>query len=67
VNGVAVKLGDTLWSIAAQELGPTATSTEIDAEWHRWFAANRAVIGDDADVIEPGQRLSPPATPQVSS
>lgn len=67
MNGIAVKLGDTLWSIAAQELGPTAPSTEIDAEWHRWFAANRAVIGDDADVIEPGQRLSPPATPRVSS
>lgn len=66
-SGVAVKPGDTLWSIAAHRLGPAASSTEIDAEWHRWFAANRAVIGDDANVIEPGQLLSRPATPPVNS
>ena len=64
---VAVNRGDTLWSIAAHRLGPKATSAEIDAEWHRWFAANRKVIGADADAIEPGQLLSPPAPLQVSS
>jgi len=64
---VAVHRGDTLWSIAAHRLGPKATSPEIDAEWHRWFAANRKVIGADANAIEPGQLLSPPAPLQVSS
>jgi hypothetical protein len=64
---VAVHRGDTLWSIAAHRLGPKATSADIDAEWHRWFAANRKVIGADANAIEPGQLLSPPAPLQVSS
>ena len=58
---IVVHRGDTLWSIAARHLGPTATTTEISAEWHRWFAANRHVIGDDANLITPGQVLSPPA------
>ena len=65
--GVAVRRGDTLWSIAAHHLGPAATSADIDAEWHRWFAANRDVIGDDANHIAPGQLLSPPASPQRDS
>ena len=64
---VAVRRGDTLWSIAAHRLGPKATSADIDAEWHRWFAANRTVIGADPDAIEPGQILSPPVSSPVSS
>lgn len=48
---IVVQRGDNLWSIAARHLGPTATTTEISAEWHRWFAANRRVIGDDANLI----------------
>jgi LysM repeat protein len=60
-DAVVVQRGDTLWSIAARHLGPEATGADIDAEWHRWFAANRAVVGADADLIAPGQRLSPPA------
>ena len=67
VGEVTVHRGDTLWSIAAHRLGPKATSADIDAEWHRWFAANRKVIGADANAIEPGQLLSPPAPLQVSS
>jgi len=57
---IVVHRGDNLWSIAARHLGPTATTTEISAEWHRWFAANRHVIGDDANLITPGQVLRPP-------
>jgi nucleoid-associated protein YgaU len=60
-GGVAVHRGDTLWSIAAHHLGPAATNADIDGEWHRWFAANRDVIGDDPNLIAPGQLLSPPA------
>ena len=32
------------------------------AEWPRWWAANRDVVGDDPDLLRPGQRLvAPPA------
>ncbi|MEO8557284.1 MAG: LysM peptidoglycan-binding domain-containing protein [Actinomycetota bacterium] len=58
---IVVQRGDTLWSIAARHLGPAATTPEISAAWHRWFATNRQVIGDDPDVITPGQVLTPPA------
>lgn len=64
---VVVHRGDTLWSIAAHHLGPAATSADIDAEWHRWFAANRDVIGENANVIAPGQLLNPPASAQGGS
>jgi nucleoid-associated protein YgaU len=60
--GIVVQRGDSLWSIAARHLGPAATTAQIDAEWHRWFATNRPVIGDDANAIKPGQVLRPPAS-----
>jgi nucleoid-associated protein YgaU len=57
---VTVRRGDTLWSIAAGHLGSGATDAEVAAEWPRWFEANRAVIGDDPDIILPGQQLLAP-------
>ncbi|MEU3255292.1 transglycosylase family protein [Streptomyces sp. NPDC006997] len=42
-----VRAGDTLSGIAARH----------GTSWQRLYAANRAVIGDDPDVIAPGQRL----------
>ncbi|MEX5633621.1 LysM peptidoglycan-binding domain-containing protein [Parafrankia sp. FMc2] len=57
---VVVLRGDSLWSIAARHLGPSATSDQIAAEWPRWWSANADVIGPDPDVILPGQRLVPP-------
>jgi hypothetical protein len=66
-DGVVVHRGDTLWSIAARHLDPTATAADIDAECHRWFAANREVIGDDPNLILPGQLLSPPRSRKGSS
>ena len=65
LSEVVVLRGDSLWSIAARHLGPAATTAEIDTEWHRWFAANRQVIGADADVIAAGQVLRPPASAQA--
>jgi hypothetical protein len=59
---LVVHRGDSLWSIAAGHLGPEATASQIDAEWHRWFAANRLVIGDDPNAIRPGQVLSSPTS-----
>ncbi|WP_199237053.1 LysM peptidoglycan-binding domain-containing protein [Kribbella antiqua] len=58
---VVVKPGDTLWSIAAAELGPNADHSAIAARWPAWYAANRQQIGPDPDLILPGQVLRTPA------
>jgi nucleoid-associated protein YgaU len=57
---VAVRAGDSLWTIAARALGPEASDVEIALEWPRWFEANRASIGNDPDVLLPGQILRAP-------
>jgi hypothetical protein len=54
---VVVSPGDTLWSIAAEELPAGASDQRITTRWHVVYAANRALIGPDPDVIRPGQRL----------
>lgn len=59
---VVVRRGDSLWTIAARHLGPDATDADIAAEWPRWHAANRDVVGDDPDLILPGMILRPPAS-----
>ncbi|WP_458781607.1 LysM peptidoglycan-binding domain-containing protein [Arthrobacter sp. D3-16] len=60
-EAVAVLAGDTLWDIAAQAMGPGASDVEIAMEWPRWYEANRAVIGQNPDVLLPGQILQPPS------
>ena len=57
---VVVHRGDTLWAIAARSLGAGASDAEIAVEWPRWWHANRAVIGSDPDLLQPGTRLTPP-------
>jgi LysM repeat protein len=57
---VVVLRGDSLWSIAAKDLGPTANDMEIARHWPKWYAANTEVIGDDPGVILPGQVLKAP-------
>ncbi|ONI75501.1 hypothetical protein BWI15_06525 [Kribbella sp. ALI-6-A] len=54
--------GESLWSIAAAELGPGASESAIAARWPQWYAANRAVIGPDPDLLLPGQVLQAPAS-----
>jgi nucleoid-associated protein YgaU len=57
---VAVRPGDTLWAIAAADLGPAAGTTAVArhcAELHR---LNREVVGADPDLVLPGQRLRLP-------
>lgn len=63
---VVVVRGDTLWDIARRWLPAGADDGEVAAAWPAWYAANRAVIGEDPDLLLPGQRLVPPertATP----
>ncbi|MGO4343437.1 LysM peptidoglycan-binding domain-containing protein, partial [Pedococcus sp. 2YAF34] len=58
---VVVHRGDTLWSIVARQLGPEASDAEVAAAWPAWHEANRSVIGDDPDLLVPGQQLRAPA------
>jgi nucleoid-associated protein YgaU len=60
---VVVRSGDSLWSIAARELGPHATDAEVAKAWPRWYHANADVIGPDAALIRPGQHLQVPDDP----
>ncbi len=57
---VVVRRGDTLWSIAARHLGPRPSEAEVARAWPAWYAANRAVVGDDPDRLRPGQVLRAP-------
>jgi len=66
-GSVVVHRGDTLWSISARQLGAAATTADIDAQWRSWFAANRDVIGADANLILPGQVLDAPPPPRPTS
>lgn len=59
--GVTVLAGDTLWDIAARDLGSTASDVEVALHWPRWYQANKAQIGENPDVLLPGQVLKPPA------
>lgn len=58
---VTVRPADTLWRIAAEHLPPGASDAAVAAAWPRWYAANRAVIGANPDLLHPGERLRAPA------
>jgi hypothetical protein len=59
---VTVRPGDSLWLIAAHRLGPKNVSDDrIAAEWPRWYSANHGAIGNNPDLLMPGQHLSAPA------
>lgn len=62
VGHVAVVAGDSLWSIAARGLGASPSDVDVALEWPRWYQANRAVVGDNPDVLLPGQVLTPPSS-----
>ena len=65
IEEVAVRRGDTLWSIAARHLGPDVRADDVARAWPLWWQANRSVIGEDPDLILPGQILhAPSGTPE---
>nr|WP_301539517.1 LysM domain-containing protein [Nocardioides sp. zg-1308] len=51
-----VRSGDSLWSIARAH--PDGGS--VEARWRAIWRANRGVVGDDPDLILPGQVLRLP-------
>jgi hypothetical protein len=57
---ILVRPGDSLWRIAAQRLPREADDATITHTWRRLYTANRDVIGDDPDRLEPGQLLNRP-------
>ncbi len=60
---VVVHAGDSLWSLAAADLGATATPAQVAQAWPQWWSANRALIGDHPELIHPGDHLTPPSAP----
>lgn len=61
---IEVGPGDSLWTIAARQLGPFATDVEIAQAWPLWHQENRQVIGDNPDLLLPGQLLRVPHEPR---
>jgi resuscitation-promoting factor RpfA len=57
---VVVRPGECLWSVAARDLGRHAAPARVAAAWPLWWAANRALIGPDPDLLITGQRLLRP-------
>lgn len=57
-----VRPGDSLWAIAATRLPEGATDADIDRYWRAIYAANASLIGDNPDLILPGQLLRLPTS-----
>lgn len=57
---VTVRTGDSLWGLSAARLGPYASDVDIALDWPRLYQANRDVIGDNPNLLRPGQVLRVP-------
>ena len=58
-----VEAGDHLWAIAAETVADRTGHTDeetVGAYWQRLIEANRHVVGDDPDLIHPGQIIELP-------
>ena len=58
-----VEAGDHLWAIAAETVADRTGHTDeetVGAYWQRLIEANRHVVGDDPDLIHPGQVIELP-------
>jgi hypothetical protein len=64
---VVVEPGDSLWSITQERLGQGASPQQIHNEVERTFELNRDLLGDDSDLILPGEELSLPPVAGTSA
>ncbi len=64
---VVVGPGDSLWHLATGLLGRRAPYADVAALVERLHHRNRGVIGPDADLLRPGQRLVVPPLPHRPS
>lgn len=55
-----VAKGDSLWAIARSLLSPDASGQHISSLWREIYDVNRSLIGDDPNLIHPGQVLQLP-------
>jgi LysM repeat protein len=54
---LVVESGDSLWSISEEQIGPGATPEQIAYEVERIYEVNRERIGEDPNLIFPGQQI----------
>ena len=54
---LVVEPGDSLWSISEEHIGPGATPEQIAYEVERIFELNRDQIGENPNLIFPGQEF----------
>lgn len=59
-----VRPGDTLWDLAAAQLGSGATDWEIAQQWPHWHRHNLDRIGPEPGALRPGTvlRVPPPVS-----
>lgn len=55
-----VRSGESLWSITQDTLGSRSTNALVRATWPQLWKANHATIGEDPNIIQPGQVLQIP-------
>ncbi len=60
---VTVRAGDSLWLIAGRQLGFTATDRATSNRVADLYHVNRLTIGNDPDLVHPGQVLRLPGEP----
>ena len=58
-DAYVVRSGDSLWSIARAHPAP---SGDVETRWRAIWRHNLDVVGDDPDLIHPGQALRLPRT-----
>jgi hypothetical protein len=59
-QAVVVHRGDSLWSMSTSVVGTDASNAEIASFVADLYAANRALIGDDPNLIQPGTVMTVP-------
>lgn len=62
---LVVAPGDSLWSITQERLHPSATSEQIMNQLEQTLELNRDLIGDDPNLILPGQELLLPPVAEL--